>query len=61
MLFFVKKQQQNEEHVENKETFIFIRARQPWGVLVLLNCLPIHERLDRFCHCITMEAFTPAR
>ena len=29
------------------------------GVLLLLNCVPIHGRLDCFSHSITMETFTP--
>ena len=31
------------------------------GVLDLLNCVPIHVRLDCFSHSITLEAFTPAQ
>ena len=26
-----------------------------WGVPVLLNCVPVHTRLDCFSHRITME------
>ena len=30
-----------------------------WGVLVLLNCVPILASLDSFSHSITMESLTP--
>ena len=32
-----------------------------WGVLDLLNFLPVHVRRDWCSHRITMVAFTPAR
>ena len=32
-----------------------------WGVLDLLNSVPIHVGLDCFSHSITMDAFKPGR